>query len=521
MSKAPPRPAPRGAWIAHGSAPIDEPDLAAASEAKRRLRRLRTAIERIPSTAWLCALVALVNGAAWSLITPPFQGRDEADHFAYVQELVENGTLPGAGREEFSPAEQLVLHALHQPTVRFSPQTLSISTDSDQQALERVLDGGHSRIGPGDAGLAASEPPLYYAIETVPYVLASGNTLVQLELMRLVSALMGALCMVLIFLFLREALPRAPWAASAGTLCAAMFPLFGFMSGTLNPDSLLYVVAAAMFLCLARAFRRGLTPRRALAIGLVIAVGLLTKINFVGLLSGIAIGVVVLTMRELRKGGWRELRLLASVAGVGGSPVIAYVLVNLASGNPPLGALSTMLPEAGHSLPQELSYMWQLYLPRLPTMPTYFSGLAPYRDIWFDRLVGFYGWLDTMFPAWVNDVALVPATAIAALCLSGVIAARSALRARLAELGVYAVMSLGVLALVGSISYLTDAVDHSEPFADSRYLLPLIPLFAAAITLAIRGAGRRWGPVVAVAMVALFFAHDLFSQLQVIARYYG
>jgi hypothetical protein len=41
------------------------------------------------------------------------------------------------------------------------------------------------------------------------------------------------------------------------------------------------------------------------------------------------------------------------------------------------------------------------------------------------------------------------------------------------------------------------------------------------VALAARGAGRRWGPAVGAAIIILMLAHDLFSQLQVIARYYG
>jgi hypothetical protein len=41
------------------------------------------------------------------------------------------------------------------------------------------------------------------------------------------------------------------------------------------------------------------------------------------------------------------------------------------------------------------------------------------------------------------------------------------------------------------------------------------------LALAARGAGRRWGPAAGALILVLLFSHDLFSQLQVIARYYG
>jgi hypothetical protein len=54
-----------------------------------------------------------------------------------------------------------------------------------------------------------------------------------------------------------------------------------------------------------------------------------------------------------------------------------------------------------------------------------------------------------------------------------------------------------------------------------RYLLPTLALVAAALVLSARGGGRRFGPVAGVLIVVLFFAHNLFSQLQVISRFYG
>ena len=43
----------------------------------------------------------------------------------------------------------------------------------------------------------------------------------------------------------------------------------------------------------------------------------------------------------------------------------------------------------------------------------------------------------------------------------------------------------------------------------------------AALALAARGAGRRWGPAVGALIVVLFLAHDIFSQLLVASRFYG
>ena len=108
--------------------------------------------------------------------------------------------------------------------------------------------------------------------------------------MRLLSALMAGFTALFTFLFLREALPGVRSAWTVGALAVALSPLFGFMSGAVNPDAMLFAVSAALFFCLARAFRRGLSTRLAIGSGLVIATGFLTKLNFVGLAPGAFVG---------------------------------------------------------------------------------------------------------------------------------------------------------------------------------------------------------------------------------------
>jgi 4-amino-4-deoxy-L-arabinose transferase-like glycosyltransferase len=489
------------------------------------LLSLKALIRRVPSAAWMCALIALLNGIAWSIITPPFEGRDEPSHFAYVQQLAETGTLPRVvegEHKEYSPEETLVLEGLQEPAIRLIPQRQSLSSVAQQETLETDVNAGLSREGSGEANVATSEPPLYYALETVPYTLGASNTLTQLELMRLFDAFLGALTVLLTFFFIQEVLPGARWAGVLGSLCVSVQPLFGFMSGTLNPETMLYTVSAALLLCLGRAFRRGLTRRSAIVLGALIAVGFMTKLNFVGVALGVFAGLILLGVREWRSRGPGTLALLAIATGVGVAPVALYVLVNLVSGHRLFGEVSGLAAEfANSSIFHAVSYVWEFYLPRLPGMMHYFRGVSTYRDLWFDRFVGLYGWLDTQFPTWVYNVALIPASAIALLCARALIVHRRAIRVRWLEFAAYAAVAFGVMVMVGFTSYTSDALQHREAYADPRYLVPLLPLLGAVVVLAVRGAGKRWAPVVGAAIVVVFLAHDIFSQMQEIARYYG
>lgn len=471
----------------------------------------------------MCALVAFLNAACWSIVTPAFQAPDEPDHVAYVKQLAETGQLPSSSSEQFSSEEITVLEGLHSFQVRQQPQNRTIATKAEQRELRQRLASASQAGGTGSpaAGLAASEPPLYYALESVPYALASGGTLLdRLQLMRLVSALFAGLTAMFVFLFVREALPRTPWAWTVGGLSVALAPLLGFMSGAVNPDALLFAASAAVFYALARAFRRGLDTRGAVAIGALTAIGFLTKENFIGLAPGVLIGLIVLTIRAARTYGRSAYRLLALSGGIALSPVILYTGINALSGHATLGAASVGVGKPHHSMFAEISYIWQLYLPRLPGMVNDFPGLFTARQLWFNGYVGLYGWLDTPFPNWIYSVALIPAGAIALLCGRSLVQGRAALRSRAAELAVYATIGVGLMLLVGAASYKSFPETDAE-FAQARYLLPLLALLGAIVALAARGAGRRWGPVVGALIVVLFLAHDIFSQLQVVARYYG
>lgn len=488
------------------------------------LSDLRRAItRRIPGPAWACACVALLGATSWSIVSPPFQVIDEPSHFSYTQILAETHSLPRSTTAPLSLEESVAVRDLNLMAVRFNQAIGTISTKAQLRRLRHDLALPYSRSGEG-AGVASNEPPLYYALQTIPYLLGSSGTLLdQLELMRLQSALCGAIAAIFIFLFLREALPKTPWAWTVGGLCAALTPLLGFISGAVNPDAMLCAVSAALFYCLAHTFARGLTPRRAAGIGVVIATGFLTKLNFIGLVPGVLLALTLLTLRARGTSKRTAYRCLALALAIGWSPVCVYVLVNLASHHAAFGILHRGIAnsDAYHrSLAKELSYIWQSYLPRLPGMHNYFPGVSTIRQLWFDRLVGVYGWLDTHFPDWVYNVALIPSALLAVLCGRELVRERRALRARAGELLSYAAIGLGLLAVIGVDSY------HAYPaqagaYSEPRYMLPLMAIFAAALTLAARGAGRRWGPAVGALLVMLFLGYDILSQLQVIARFYG
>lgn len=496
----------------------------ARGDAPRRAAVARARL-RVPPAALVCALVATLNAAAWSIVTPPFQVPDEQSHYAYAEYLVAHGRPPSSrASDAYSGSENAALGATRAEAVHFVPGNAPIWSAHDARQLARVLDRARdTRGGNGAAREVGSEPPLYYALQTIAYRLAAGgDVLDRLQLMRLLSALLAGVTVLFTYLFLRELLPGRPWSWTVGALGVAFQPLFAFISGGVNSDALLYAASAAVFYLLARGFRRGLTPRLAVALGAATATGLMTKFNAFGLLPGVAFGLLALAIRAegVRV---RALRLPLLALAVALAPTLLELALNATVwGRPALGAAASNYGLHGNVHPTPwggISYAWQFYAIPLPGQDAPLGPLPPWES-WFGGFVGLFGWIDTQFPRWVYWAALGPFAALVALAASAFARSRTAVRRRRVELLVYALTALAMALFVAAASYVIYLRYHQN-VAQARYLLPLLPLYAGVLALATRALGARWMPIVGCTIVALAIAHDVFAQLLVVSRYYS
>ncbi len=484
----------------------------------------------MPSTAWIVLLVTFLNVAIWTVVIPPFQVPDETDHFAYAQYLAETGSPPPQGpRAQFSPQEDVALNSLFFFSVIGHPSARGVGTLAEQMQLRSSLAAHPSAKGPGGASSVTNQPPLYYAFMAIAYRLSPlTDILARLEVMRLISALMAGFATLAIFLFLREIFPANPWAWSVGSLAVGFQPEFAFISAGVHSDSLLFLASALTFLVLARSFADGLTPRRGALIGVIVAVGLLSKLTYVSLIPGVILALVVIAWRAhpgKRCSAWLSAGLATVVASV---PVAAYGLLNATvwhRGGPTAGgfagAATASLPgNRVVTLRQTLDYIWELYLPRLPFMNHRYFSYLPLRDTFFKGTVGEFGWLDYGFPPRVYSVASYVFLVLAAMAAVGLWNLRAEFSKLLPLFLAFAIMALGLLAAIGyaGIRYLTAT---GYRFEQARYLFPLLSIYALCVVLAAHGAPRRWSPAAGAALVVLAMAHGLFAELLTISRYYG
>ncbi len=491
------------------------------------MSRARSRLASLPRAALVCAAIAVANGVCWAAVTPTFWVPDEVSHVGYAQHIAETGRLPsdpgdgpaeppGPSDEQNFLSQGLPFSVEGRPS--WSPgRDKQFKKELESLALDR------SRLGEGLA--AGVHPPLYYVAEAVPYRIAAQRTLLdRVMAMRLLSALLAGVTVLFIFLFLRELLPRSPWAWTVGGLVTAFQPLLGFLAGGVNNDNLVFAASAALFYGIARAFHRGLGFPEGAIIGIAVATGVLTKASTIALLPGVAFALAALVWRAAPT---RRQALLAGglailAAALPWAAWVAYLRLTVGGGPAPAAGLASDSVNSGVSvLREQVSYTWQAFFPRLPFMADQFPYYPPW-EVYFKGFIGRFGWFEYGFPvAWYRVAAalFVPIVALAAVSLRR---GRGALKGRWAEAISYGLMAVSLALALEIVAYrYHETVNQSAYFEQARYLFPLLPLYAALIALAVKGAGSRWGPRVGAALVILAMGHSLFSQLLTISRFYG
>jgi hypothetical protein len=481
---------------------------------------MRRVLRGVPRAAWLCVLVAVVNGIAWSLLVPPLQSFDETVHVYYGQFLAETYNVPRpVPGSVLSEDELAIVNGVKLFDVVGNTDGHPPWTQTEDHALKKTLVSGLGRVSQGADGGVGAYPPAYYALGAIGYKLSPWQSLLdRLEAMRLASTLLAGLTALFVCLFVRELVPRPSWAWKAAGLIAAFQPLFGFLSGVFNPDMGMAAGSAVLFYGIARAWRRGLTLGLGVLIGAALAGAFLSKLAAVGLVPGAGLAVLLMAWRQ------KALRGLVGFGAAALAPVIVYMGLNKFLWDRPLllgggGAASGGPPKPGN-IKEMLTFVWETYLPRLPFMQDRFDYDFPLWDRYFRGWVGKFGWGDYQFPEWVSTVTAVVLSLLAIAALALAIRHWAAFVRRWPEWLSYAGLALGLLFLLGYTGYGWKR-DTGTDFEQGRYLMPLLALYAGIIAAGLRGLGPRIGPVVAAVLVVAAASHSIWAQLLTIARFYG
>jgi 4-amino-4-deoxy-L-arabinose transferase-like glycosyltransferase len=492
-----------------------------AAPASRR-ERLAGALRAVPRGFWLCFVVGAVNACVWAVVTPSFQVPDEVVHAGYVQYVAETGRIP-------RPIDTVAGHMNPSDDEGFAASLVPFSYSGkpdwiqahDREAQHRLDTEPLSRKKEEGAGAAATYPPLYYVLEAIPYKVASaGNFYDRLLAMRLFSALFAGFTAAFCFLFVRELVPGSPWAWPVAGLAVAFQPLMAFVSGGVNAEALLYAASAALFYAMARAFRRGLTPRSGAAISAALTVALLAKGTALGFIPAIVAGLALMVLLAARSERGRALRGGATALAVGALPYLGWLVLSATVYDRPAAAATSGIGSAaqGVTLAQQLNYAWQLYFPRLPFMNDQLGGW-PLHDIWFTGFLGRLGYNQYQFPVRFEDLAWWGFIALLVLVVVALVRGRRVVRRRWAEALTYLLMIGAIMGAVGIAVFRLSA--PGQPVAQARYLLPLLAVWAGGGALAVKAPGRRFGPALGAFAVVAFAAWNFAAIMLTLGRYYA
>jgi hypothetical protein len=468
------------------------------------------------------AAVAVASSASWAFIMPPLQTPDSEAHLSFVSYIAHHGGPVEDGDASLSSALSATQAFTREQQVRFvrfaRPPWSAAQAGARPSSTLRDDDGGVVANAQGN-------PILYYAAMAVPYRVAGAGPFGGELWIRLLSALLFGVTAVGVVLFLRELLPGTPRLAAIGGLLVALLPQAAFVSGSVNPDALLFALSSLALWRVARAFRHGLDVRGGLVLGGLLAAAALSKLAGLMLMPGVGIALLALLWRARRTSSVRAALFGAIAVAVGlAVPFLLYqglAAVFWEQGTTGAGQASSL---GQGNLRQELSYVWQFFLPRLPSMDAMFDG-SPLQEVYAKGMIGNFGWSDVAFPDWTYDLGRTVLWVGAALGVAFLVRGRAAVRARAAELLTYLAMLVAVLVLVAHLGYRYRLDLGIGPggggFEQTRYLFPLLALYGAMGVAAIRLAGRRLAGPVGIVVVSLAALHATAGLLLAFARYYG
>ena len=468
----------------------------------------------------LIALVTIVNGTAWAVITPQFQPPDEQEHFAYVDTLMNRGVPhetepPGA----YTPALQNTLSVTWRGIVLNRDVKPPWNTD-----VERAWQAGQRKLRSKDdeassVTSAAGYSPLYYAIAGVPLELGGSSYTNSLWLIRLLSVLMTAGAAIFAFLAARELRAEPWWFAPATGLIVGSLPMLLHIGAAVHPDAMLNMLAAALVWSVAIVFRRGLSLRRALTVTGIFGLMFVVKPVAAGLAPALLVAAIIALFKDQR--GPRRALLDLSLAALLALGLITLNYLLFKSGSAAVSA-TTGGGRYINSIRAMASYSWQWFLPPLPGQFIWITASplsAPWITVIMTGFVANFNHLDTFFPLRFYQLLTIALVATGGALAVKLVRIRSTASEWLpfTAFALAAVSGLTAFLLVSAYRLM---ISTGGWLIQGRYFLPLAALFAIFLAASALAVGRRAGLVVAVALICGFGLLNLASLGLSLSRFY-
>ncbi len=225
-------------------------------------------------------LIAYLILASWYSVTIPLgEAPDEAPHYSLIRYVAREHRYP-TGEEEheaFQPPLYYALGALVTFWIDTDDFVIKANSDfsfTDPEAPQNLL--------------------LHTSAESFPY---RGWALAW-HLVRLLSVIMGAITVGATYTLAREVFPRDPSLALGSAALNAFIPQFLFISSVANNDNLSTMLSSLILILIVRLIKGKGSLRSALLLGLLLGLGVLTKMSLLAFIPT-ALVVIVLLARRL------------------------------------------------------------------------------------------------------------------------------------------------------------------------------------------------------------------------------
>ncbi len=407
----------------------------------------------------LAAFVLL--GLGYAFTTPTMEAPDEIHHYNYIRSLVNTGRPPVLGAEG---KRNFGHHA---------PVYYVIGALATFWVGENDLQVWPTRVNPSFAyrfsEVGTDNKNLY--MHPPDDSLGHSDTWLGIRVVRIVSVLMVALTLWMIYGIGREIFPEQPELAVGMVGLCAFIPEFLFIAGAVNDDNAATLFGALTLWMMMRIMRRGPTRRRCIVLGLGLGLGYLSKLTTAVLVPMAAVALWLACGRS-----WRDLlRWGVWVFGIAGILVLPWMIYQTTLYQEPTGTLLAMTGWNVRSRPASLADLG----PDLYWLWTSFWGRLAYHQI------PLANWIYSL-------INLVAAIALLGLLRIGLLYMRSGgLRSPFSlRMMQYAVMTSSLLLTLGPM--VVRRLLRPTPNV-GRYLFPVIAAIALLLVTGLAAwLPRRW-----------------------------
>jgi hypothetical protein len=513
------------------SAPSGAPS---ATRTRARARTARAAVAQwvgkartVPRPLAALLAMATIQVVAWIVVLPPFQGPDEDAHFAYVQHLAETGSRPapaGAGTRAYSTEQGEAMKWADLLVLRGVLGARPGWTEAEEQRWNEVEASLPSEASSDSTQNAAGQnPPLYYALETVPYHVAPGGSFFnRFYMARFGSALLYLAAVVFMWLIASE-LFRPLWARTLATAIFGLHPKLAMLGALVNADTLLVLLWTAFIYIGLRIVRHGPSLRRLIGAGTTVAACVLTHGRGLAILPALVVllGIAYLRWRPSLGQALRGAAVSLGIA-VAGLAAAGVFTSGVSGEGAAYGGTIGLVGERTFNVRELLSYVWQFYLPKLQFMqPSIGPPGYGFREVYIQSFYSDFAWLEIQFPRFAIDLLQV-ATILLLFGLYTVAVTRlDAIKRGWATIAFLLLTGLAMVAFLHASSYTTMLVNPVDPLLTGRYLFPLMSLLAIGVTVVVTALPRRIGAFAAGGLVAAGLVLQLSGLGMAFVRFYA